>query len=137
FVDLDPAALSALVLGLLIGTPAMSLIGAIAGAVGPGARRPGVLLTLLVLPLYLPPLIFGSAAVEASLSAEGARAHLLLLAALTMAAPPLRPPPPPAGRGVGRARSGGRGGGRGGGGADALQRATSEHYLIANAQHPR
>jgi len=91
FVDLDPAALPALMLGLLIGTPAMSLIGAIAAALSLGARRPGVLLTLLVLPLYLPPLIFGTAAIEASLSAEGARVHLLLLAALTLAALPLAP----------------------------------------------
>ena len=43
------------------------------------------------LPLYLPPLIFGTGAVEASLSAEGARAHLLLLAALMLAALPLAP----------------------------------------------
>ena len=91
FVDLDPAGFPALVLGLLLGTPAMSLIGAIAAALSLGARRPGVLLTLLVLPLYLPPLIFGTAAVEASLSAEGARAHLVLLAALALAALPLAP----------------------------------------------
>ena len=91
FLDLDSAALPALVLGLLLGTPAMSLIGAIAAALSLGARRPGVLMTLLVLPLYLPPLIFGTSAVEASLSAEGARAHLLLLAALTLATLPLAP----------------------------------------------
>ncbi|MBV8493395.1 MAG: heme exporter protein CcmB [Alphaproteobacteria bacterium] len=91
FVDFDPAALPVLVYGLLLGTPAMSLIGAIAAALSLGARRPGVLMTLIVLPLYLPPLIFGTGAVEASLSAEGARAHLLLLAALTLAALPLAP----------------------------------------------
>jgi heme exporter protein B len=91
FVDLDSAALPTLVLGLLLGTPAMSLIGAIAAALSLGARRPGVVMTLLVLPLYLPPLIFGTGAVEASLTGEGARAHLLLLAALTVAALPLAP----------------------------------------------
>jgi heme exporter protein B len=90
-VDLDPAALPSLVLGLLLGTPAMSLVGAIAAALSLGARRPGVLTTLVVLPLYLPPLIFGTGAVEASLAAEGARAHLLLLAALSVAAVPLAP----------------------------------------------
>jgi heme exporter protein B len=90
-VDLDPAALPSLVLGLLLGTPAMSLVGAIAAGLSLGARRPAVLTTLLVLPLYLPPLIFGTGAVEASLAAEGARAHLLLLAALTVAAVPLAP----------------------------------------------
>jgi heme exporter protein B len=91
FVDLDSAALPSLVLGLLLGTPAMSLVGAIAAALSLGARRPGVLITLLVLPLYLPPLIFGTGAVEASLSAEGGRAYLLLLAALSLAAVPLAP----------------------------------------------
>jgi heme exporter protein B len=91
FVDLDSAALPSLVLGLLLGTPAMSLVGAIAAALSLGARRPGVLITLLVLPLYLPPLIFGAGAVEASLSAEGGRAYLLLLAALSLAAVPLAP----------------------------------------------
>jgi heme exporter protein B len=91
FVDLDSAALPTLVFGLLLGTPAMSLIGAIAAALSLGARRPGVVMTLLVLPLYLPPLIFGTGAVEASLTGEGARAHLLLLAALTVATLPLAP----------------------------------------------
>jgi heme exporter protein B len=90
-VDLDPAAFPSLVLGLLLGTPAMSLVGAIAAGLSLGARRPGVLITLLVLPLYLPSLIFGTGAVEASLTAEGARAPLLLLAALTVAALPLAP----------------------------------------------
>jgi heme exporter protein B len=90
-VDLDPSALPSLVVGLLLGTPAMSLVGAIAAALSLGARRPGVLTTLVVLPLYLPPLIFGTGAVEASLAAEGARAHLLLLAALSVAAVPLAP----------------------------------------------
>jgi heme exporter protein B len=91
FVDLDSAALPTLVFGLLLGTPAMSLIGAIAAALSLGARRPGVVMTLLVLPLYLPPLIFGTGAVEASLTGEGARAHLLLLAGLTVATLPLAP----------------------------------------------
>jgi heme exporter protein B len=90
-VDLDIAAMPVLVLGLLLGTPAMSLLGAIAAALSLGARRPGVLISLLVLPLYLPPLIFGSGAVEASLTAEGPRAYLLLLAALSLAALPLAP----------------------------------------------
>jgi heme exporter protein B len=90
-VDLDPSAIPVLTLGLLIGTPALSLLGAIAAALTLGARRPGVLVTLLVLPLYLPPLIFGTGAVEAVLAAEGARPHLLLLGAVTLAALPLAP----------------------------------------------
>ncbi|HEV2335580.1 MAG TPA: heme exporter protein CcmB [Stellaceae bacterium] len=91
FVDLDPRAIPVLTLGLLIGTPALSLLGAIAAALTLGARRPGILATLLLLPLYLPVLIFGTGAVEAVLSAEGARAHLLLLGAITVAALPLAP----------------------------------------------
>ena len=91
FVDLDPSAIPVLMLGLLIGTPALSLLGTIAAALTLGARRPGILVTLLVLPLYLPVLIFAAGAVEASLTADGARAHLLLLGALTLAALPLAP----------------------------------------------
>ena len=91
FVDLDPSAIPVLAFGLLIGTPALSLLGAIAAALTLGARRPGVLVALLVLPLYLPPLIFGTGAVEAVLAAEAARPHLLLLGAVTLAALPLAP----------------------------------------------
>jgi heme exporter protein B len=91
FVSLDPKAIPALVAGLLLGTPALSLLGAIAASLTLGARRPGVLVSLLVLPLYLPLLIFGTGAVEASLTTDGARAHLLLLAAVTLAALPLAP----------------------------------------------
>lgn len=90
-VDLDPGAIATLGLSLLIGTPAMSLIGSVAAALTLGARRQGVLLPLLVLPLYVPPLVFGAGAVEASAVGGGARAHLLLLAALTLAAAPLCP----------------------------------------------
>ena len=77
--------------GLALGTPALSLLGAIAAALTLGARRPGVLVSLLVLPLYLPVLIFGTGAVEAALTAQSARAELLLLAALTLAALALAP----------------------------------------------
>ena len=91
FVDLDPSAIPVLTLGLLIGTPVLSLLGAIAAGLTLGARRPGILVSLLVLPFYLPVLIFATGAVEASLAADGARAHLLLLGALTLAALPLAP----------------------------------------------
>lgn len=87
--DLDTAAIPVLMLGLAIGTPALSLLGSIAAALTLGARRPGVLSSLLVLPLYLPVLVFGCAA-EASM-AGGARPHLLLLGALSLAALPLAP----------------------------------------------
>jgi heme exporter protein B len=88
---MEPAAVPVLVLGLLIGSPVLSLFGAIAAALTIGARRPGVLVSLLVLPLYLPPLIFGAGAVEASLAADSGHANLLLLAALSLAAVPLAP----------------------------------------------
>jgi heme exporter protein B len=91
FVNLDPRAIPVLLFGLLIGTPALSLLGAIAAALSLGARRPGVLVSLLVLPLYLPTLIFGTGAVEATLTGEGGHAHLLLLGAVTVAALPLAP----------------------------------------------
>jgi heme exporter protein B len=90
-VDLDGRSIGVLGFGLLLGTPALSLIGAIAAALTLGARRPGVLASLIVLPLYLPVLIFGAGAVEAGLSGGGGRAHLLLLGALSLAALPLAP----------------------------------------------
>ena len=90
-LDMDAAAIPVLALGLLIGTPALSLLGAIAAALTLGARRPGVLSSLIVLPLYLPVLIFGAGAVEAGIAGGGARPHLLLLGALSLAALPLAP----------------------------------------------
>jgi heme exporter protein B len=90
-MDLDAASIPVLALGLLIGTPALSLIGAIAAALTIGARRPGVLASLLVLPLYLPLLIFGTGAVDASVAGTGVRPHLLLLGAFSLAALPLAP----------------------------------------------
>jgi heme exporter protein B len=91
FADLDTRAIPLLLLGLLLGTPTLSLLGAVAAALTLGARRPGVLIALLVLPLYLPPLIFGTAAVEAALTGQSARGDLLLLGALSLVALPLAP----------------------------------------------
>jgi heme exporter protein B len=90
-VDVEPRAIGSLVLSLLIGTPGLSLIGSVAAALTLGARRQGVLLSLLVLPLYVPLLIFGAGAVEAAALGTGPRADLLLLGALTLAALPLCP----------------------------------------------
>lgn len=80
--DLDTSALGILVVALLLGTPLLSLIGAIGAALTLGVRGGGVLLSLLVLPLYIPALIFGAGAVEAHISGLGASGHLSLLAAL-------------------------------------------------------
>ena len=90
-LQMDPAALPVLLGGLLLGTLALSLLGTLGAAVVLGARRGGVLLPLLVLPLALPVLIFGTAAVEASASGLTPRPHLLLLAAVLAAALPLCP----------------------------------------------
>ena len=70
-----------LMLTLLLGTPAMSLIGAVGAALTVGVRGGGVLVSLLVLPLYIPILIFGSGAVEAANSGLGVTPHLSLLGA--------------------------------------------------------
>jgi heme exporter protein B len=80
--DLDGGALLVLIAALLLGTPLLSLIGAIGAALTLGVRGGGVLLSLLVLPLYVPALIFGAGAVEAHVSGLGAGGHLSLLAAL-------------------------------------------------------
>ncbi len=79
--DLAPGSLAVLVVSLLIGTPVLSLIGAVGAALTLGVRGGGVLVSLLVLPLYVPVLIFGAGAVEADLTGLGATAHLSLLAA--------------------------------------------------------
>lgn len=78
--------LAALTLTLLVGTPTLSLIGGLAAALTLGARRGGALLALLALPLCVPTLIFGTAAVEAALTGEGFGSLLGLLAALALVA---------------------------------------------------
>jgi heme exporter protein B len=85
-VDLEPAAIPILCSSLLIGTPALSLIGSVAAALTLGARRQGVILSILVLPIYIPPLVFGAGAVEAGVVGAGARPYLLILGALSLAA---------------------------------------------------
>ncbi len=75
-----------LVLAMLLGTPILSLVGAIGAALTVGARRGGVLLSLLVLPLVIPVLIFGVSAVDAALLGVSPASHLLLLGGLLAAA---------------------------------------------------
>ncbi len=79
---LDARALGILMLSLLLGTPTLSLIGSIGAALTLGVRGAGVLLSLLILPLYIPVLIFGAGAVAADAAGLGIQAHLSLLAAL-------------------------------------------------------
>ncbi|MDP6691099.1 MAG: heme exporter protein CcmB [Alphaproteobacteria bacterium] len=90
-LNMNDEGFAALLLTMLIGTPALSLIGAIGAALTLTVRRGGVLLSLLVLPLYIPVLIFGVSAIDAAVHGLNAKPHILLLAALTMAAIPLCP----------------------------------------------
>ena len=84
--DLTEEALWTLTIGLLLGTPILSLIGAVGAALTLGGRGGDVLLSLLILPLYVPALIFGAGAVQAQMSGLGAAAHLSILAAMALVA---------------------------------------------------
>ena len=75
-----------LAFGLLMGTPTLSLLGAIGAALTLGLRAGGGLLALLILPLYVPILIFGAGSIEAVRAGLGASAQLSLLAAALLAA---------------------------------------------------
>jgi len=89
--DLSSAPSATLVASLLLGTPCLSLIGAVGAALTLGLRGAGVLVTLLVLPLYVPVLIFGAGAVEVSAGGLSPQSHLLLLGGLSLAAGALAP----------------------------------------------
>lgn len=84
-------AFPALIASLLLGTPTLSLFGAVGAALTLGARRAGVLIGLLVLPLYIPVLIFGVAAVDAAAQGLPAQPHLLFLGALLAIFLPVAP----------------------------------------------
>jgi heme exporter protein B len=90
-LHLDGAGYLPLVAAMALGTPTLSLIGAVGAALALGARRAGVLLSLLVLPLYIPVLIFGVAAVDQAVAGLASRPHLLMLGAFLVAALPLAP----------------------------------------------
>jgi len=85
-MNMNLAGIWVMVLALLIGTPTLSLIGTIGAALTVGMRRGGVLLSLLVLPLYIPVLIFGVAAVEAATAVLPVTSHLLLLSGISLGA---------------------------------------------------
>jgi heme exporter protein B len=82
--DLPREAIVTLLQALLLGTPLLSLIGAIGAALTVGVRGGGVLISLLVLPLYVPVLIFGAGAVDASAIGMDAGGHLSILGALLL-----------------------------------------------------
>ena len=90
-LGMEAAGLGALVVAMLLGTPTLSLVGAIGAALTVGVRRGGVLLTILVLPLYVPVLIFGAAAIDGAVAGLGARPHLLILGGLFLGSLALAP----------------------------------------------
>ena len=82
--DMTGETLGVLIIGLFLGTPILSMLGAIGAALTLGLRGGGVLLSLLVLPLCIPVLIFGAGAVEAVATGLDATAHLSLIGALLL-----------------------------------------------------
>jgi heme exporter protein B len=90
-MQLPSDALGPIALALLLGTPTLILTGSIGAALMIGARRGSSLLALLVLPLYIPVLIFGVSAVEGEIMGLGGRAQFLILGAMLLAALALAP----------------------------------------------
>jgi heme exporter protein B len=82
--DLPTELIWTLMLTLLIGTPSLSAIGGIGAALTLGVRGGGVLLSLLLLPLFIPVLVFGAGAIEAQAAQLGVGAHLSILGALLL-----------------------------------------------------
>lgn len=90
-LDLPAGSIGTLMVTLLLGTPVLSMVGAIGVALTVGLRRGGVILSLLVLPLYIPVLIFAANAVETAGAGLPITAHLSLLAALLVLSVSLSP----------------------------------------------
>ena len=90
-LGLPADAIQVLLITLLLGTPGLSLIGAIGVALTVGLRKGGMILSLLVLPLYIPLLIFASSAVDSAAAGLPVTAHLLLISALLVLALSLSP----------------------------------------------
>lgn len=90
-LGLDPSAYPTLILAMALGTPTLSLLGGIGAALTLGARRGGVLIPVLVLPLVVPVLIFGVAAVDAAVAGLASKPHILILAGLELMALALAP----------------------------------------------
>jgi len=89
--DLAPSLYGVLALSLLLGTPVLSLLGGIGAALTLGVRGGGVLLALLVLPLYVPVLVMGAGAVEMASAGLGGQGQLLILAAMLIVAAAFAP----------------------------------------------
>lgn len=80
--NLPLSSLPVVTASLMLGTPVLALIGAIGASLTLGLRNGSVLITLLVLPLYVPVLIFGAGAIDASIAGSSAAANLSLLGAM-------------------------------------------------------
>lgn len=89
--NLPDAAFLPLVASMALGTPTLSLVGSIGAALILGARRGGVLLALLVLPIYIPVLIFGAASIEGAVAGRDVAPQLTILAGFLLAALALAP----------------------------------------------
>ncbi len=90
-LNMSTEGFAVLMISLLLGTPTLSLIGSVGAALTVGLRRGGVLISLLVLPLYVPVLIFAVGAVEGAIFGLGERANLLILAGGFLASLALTP----------------------------------------------
>lgn len=90
-LNLEAEGSAVMLVSLTLGTPALSLVGAIGAALVLGARRGGVLISLLILPLFIPILIFGVGAVDAALLELTYRPQLMVLGALLLLAAALSP----------------------------------------------
>ncbi len=88
-MNMESSGFMVLILTLTIGTPALSLIGSIGAALILGARRGGVLLSLLILPLYIPVLIFSVSAIDAVLNGLAWRVQILILSGFLVGVLPL------------------------------------------------
>ncbi len=91
FLNLPPAGYPWLMISLILGTPALSVIGAFGAALTVGLRRGGLLLSLLVLPLYVPTLIFGAEVIRRGAETMSLATPLALLAAISLGAVALLP----------------------------------------------
>jgi heme exporter protein B len=91
-LNLDPALQSVVVASMLVGTPAVSFLGSVGAALTLRSRRGGLLIALLVLPLYVPTLIFGISTISAAtFGTGGAGPSLAILAAISLASVVLGP----------------------------------------------
>jgi heme exporter protein B len=90
-LQLDVQSWPVLIAAMALGTPTLSLVGAIGASLTLGARRGGVLASLIVLPLFVPVLIFGTSAIGAALAGFAPGPALLILGAFLLAALPLAP----------------------------------------------